>query len=56
MAAKAATTQVTKMLATEIATMKLHTHVNSIAPGSFLSEITGGTASSNASSTSDAES
>lgn len=54
-AAKAATIHVTKMLATEIAKMKLHIRVNSIAPGVFPSEITAGTASSNGKSTLDAE-
>ncbi|KAL8968593.1 MAG: hypothetical protein Q9183_002393 [Haloplaca sp. 2 TL-2023] len=55
-AAKAATIHVTKMLATEIANMKLHIRVNSIAPGVFPSEITAGTASSNGKSTLDAAS
>ncbi|KAL8801943.1 MAG: hypothetical protein Q9182_004124 [Xanthomendoza sp. 2 TL-2023] len=46
-AAKAATIHVTKMLAVEIAKMKLHIRVNSIAPGVFPSEITAGTPSMN---------
>ena len=55
-AAKAATIHVTKMLATEIARMKLHIRVNSIAPGVFPSEITAGTPSVNGKSTLDEES
>ncbi|KAI4114482.1 MAG: hypothetical protein LQ345_004745 [Seirophora villosa] len=55
-AAKAATIHVTKMLATEIARMKLHIRVNSIAPGVFPSEITTGTPSLNGKSTLDEES
>ncbi|KAL8696456.1 MAG: hypothetical protein Q9224_002786, partial [Gallowayella concinna] len=52
-AAKAATIHVTKMLAVEIAKMKLHIRVNSIAPGVFPSEITAGTPSMNGKSTLD---
>ena len=44
------------MLATEIARMKLHIRVNSIAPGVFPSEITTGTPSSNGKSILDEES
>lgn len=55
-AAKAATIHVTKMLAAEIARMKLHIRVNSIAPGVFPSEITAGKPSVNGKSTLDEES
>lgn len=54
-AAKAATIHVIKMLATEIAKMKLHLRVFAIAPGGFFSEIIAGTAISNKKSTLDAE-
>jgi NAD(P)-dependent dehydrogenase (short-subunit alcohol dehydrogenase family) len=55
-AAKAATIHLTKMLAVEIAKMKLHIRVNSIAPGVFPSEITAGVPSVNGISSLDEES